>query len=396
MILHELEQRFTEIFGESQENVRFFNAPGRVNLIGEHIDYCGGLVFPAALTLGNTVAIRPNGTQTLRFAATDLEGMFEADLNNIDDAKSLKWGNYQAGVAKELMLLGCKLVGADLLYDSTLPYGSGLSSSAAIELSTGVALYALCENKEEVVLDNVQLSLAGQRAEGQFCGVNCGIMDQYASGMGKKDHAILLDCGKVTHEYVPLKLGNYRLVLANTCKKHSLGASKYNERRAEVEKGLEMLQTADPANKKDHLCDYTEEDFFRLESCFKDEPIIRNRVKHVIFENARVKKAAEVLKSGDLITFGQILKAANDSIRDLYEVTGAELDAMIEAASFTPGCIGSRMTGAGFGGCTVNIVEASQIDAFIETTGKLYTEATGLTPAFYVCSIGDGAREITE
>ncbi|MBP3391520.1 MAG: galactokinase, partial [Clostridia bacterium] len=180
----ELAKKFQEIFGESTQEIRFFAAPGRVNLIGEHIDYCGGLVFPAALTLGNTVAIRPNGTNTLRFAATDLPGIYEADLNDIDRAKALKWGNYQAGVAKELMLLGCKLVGADLLYDSTLPYGSGLSSSAAIELSTGVALYALSTNKDEVVLDNVQLSLAGQRAESQFCGVNCGIMDQYASGMG--------------------------------------------------------------------------------------------------------------------------------------------------------------------------------------------------------------------
>ncbi len=396
MTLQELEKRFTELFGESQEQVRFFNAPGRVNLIGEHIDYCGGLVFPAALTLGNTVAIRPNGTRTLRFAATDLEGIFEANLDDIDAAKQLKWGNYQAGVAKELMLLGCELSGADLLYDSTLPYGSGLSSSAAIELSTGIALYTLATNKDSVKLDNVALSLAGQRAESRFCGVNCGIMDQYASGMGKKDHAILLDCGKVAHEYVPLKLGNYRLVLANTCKKHSLGASKYNERRSEVEKGLSMLHAADPANKKENLCDYTEEDFIRLESCFKDEPVIRNRVQHVIFENARVKKAAEVLKSGDLIAFGQILKSANDSIRDLYEVTGAELDAMIEAASKAPGCIGSRMTGAGFGGCTVNIVDETKIDAFIATTGKLYTDATGLTPAFYVCSIGDGAREITE
>lgn len=396
MTLQELEKRFTELFGESQEQVRFFNAPGRVNLIGEHIDYCGGLVFPAALTLGNTVAIRPNGTRTLRFAATDLEGIFEANLDDIDAAKQLKWGNYQAGVAKELMLLGCELSGADLLYDSTLPYGSGLSSSAAIELSTGIALYTLATNKDSVKLDNVALSLAGQRAESRFCGVNCGIMDQYASGMGKKDHAILLDCGKVAHEYVPLKLGNYRLVLANTCKKHSLGASKYNERRSEVEKGLSMLHAADPANKKENLCDYTEEDFIRLESCFKDEPVIRNRVQHVIFENARVKKAAEVLRSGDLIAFGQILKSANDSIRDLYEVTGAELDAMIEAASKAPGCIGSRMTGAGFGGCTVNIVDETKIDAFIATTGKLYTDATGLTPAFYVCSIGDGAREITE
>lgn len=396
MTLNELAKKFEAIYGSSTEELRFFAAPGRVNLIGEHIDYCGGLVFPAALTLGNTVAIRPNGTNTLRFAATDLPGIYEADLTDIDSAKSLKWGNYQAGVAKELMLLGCKLVGADLLYDSTLPYGSGLSSSAAIELSTGVALYALSTNKDEVVLDNVQLSLAGQRAESQFCGVNCGIMDQYASGMGKKDHAILLDCGKVAHQYVPLKLGNYRLVLANTCKKHSLGASKYNERRAEVEKGLQMLHAADPANKKEHLCDYTEADFNRLAACFDGEPIIKNRVQHVIFENARVKKAAAVLAEGDLMAFGRILKEANDSIRDLYEVTGDELDAMIEAAAQAPGCIGSRMTGAGFGGCTVNIVEEKQIDAFIETVEAAYTKKTGLTPQFYVCSIGDGAREITE
>ena len=390
----ELTKKFEEIFGSSNQSLRFFTAPGRVNLIGEHIDYCGGLVFPAALTLGNTVAIRPNGTNVLRFAATDLPGIYEADLTDINSAKSLKWGNYQAGVAKELMLLGCNLIGADLLYDSTLPYGSGLSSSAAIELSTGVALYALSTNKEDVVLDNVQLALAGQRSESQFCGVNCGIMDQYASGMGKKDHAILLDCGKVAHKYVPLQLGKYRLVLANTCKKHSLGASKYNERRAEVEKGLQMLHAADPNNKKEHLCDYTEEDFNRLEACFANEPIIKNRVQHVIFENARVKKAAEILEKGDLMVFGRILKEANDSIRDLYEVTGDELDAMIEAAAQAPGCIGSRMTGAGFGGCTVNIVEETQIGAFIETVEAAYTKKTGLTPQFYVCSIGDGAREL--
>ncbi len=394
MTLSELRQHFTKIFGDSADAVRFFSAPGRVNLIGEHIDYCGGLVFPAALTLGNTVAVRLNGTRKLRFAATDLDGIYEADLDNIDAAKALKWGNYQAGVAKELMLLGCELPGADLLYDSTLPYGSGLSSSAAIELSTGIALYTLSLNKDQVKLDNVALSLAGQRAESRFCGVNCGIMDQYASGMGLKDHAILLDCGKVSHEYVPLRLGNYRLVLANTCKKHSLGASKYNERRAEVEKGLAMLHEADPTNAKEHLCDYTEDDFRRLASCFDGEPIIRNRVEHVICENARVKKAAEVLKAGDLMAFGAILKAANDSIRDLYEVTGAELDAMIEATAGVPGCIGSRMTGAGFGGCTVNIVDEAVIDSFIETVGKRYAEKTGLTPQFYVCSIGDGAREI--
>ncbi len=396
MTLNELAKKFEKIYGSSTQQLRFFWAPGRVNLIGEHIDYCGGLVFPAALTLGNTVAIRPNGTNILRFAATDLPGIYEADLSNIDSAKSLEWGNYQAGVAKELMLLGCKLIGADLLYHSTLPYGSGLSSSAAIELSTGVALYALSANKEEIVLDNVQLSLAGQRAESQFCGVNCGIMDQYASGMGKKDHAILLDCGKVSHQYVPLQLGNYRLVLANTGKKHALGASKYNERRAEVEKGLAMLHAADPANGKEHLCDYTEADFNQLEGCFQEEPIIRNRVRHVIFENARVKKATKVLLNGDLMAFGQILKEANDSIRDLYEVTGAELDAMIEAAQDAPGCIGSRMTGAGFGGCTVNIVEKTQIDRFIKTVEKAYTNKTGLTPQFYVCDIGDGAGEVTE
>ena len=221
-------------------------------------------------------------------------------------------------------------------------------------------------------------------------------MDQFASAMGKKNHAMLLNCAEISHEYVPLDLGQYVLVLANTCKKHSLGASKYNERRAEVAKGLELMNML-CKDSRDNLCDYTTNELEAVKDGFEDK-IIYNRVYHVITENQRVKDAVEVLKAGDLVTFGKILCAANDSIRYNYEVTGDELDAMFDAAAtqFEGGnVLGSRMTGAGFGGCTVNIVKESYVDEFIKTTGTLYTAKTGITPEFYVCSIGDGAREIT-
>lgn len=385
--------KFVELFGGDKSDIRFFAAPGRVNLIGEHIDYCGGYVFPAALTLDNIVAVRKTNDRKLKMAATDLEGLFIADLDNIEDAKNLKWGNYQAGVAKELMDRGYELTGCEMLMDGIIPFGSGLSSSASIELVTAVALAGLAGDTEiakpEILID---FAVAGQGAEHNFCNVNCGIMDQFASAMGKKDHAILLNCSTLEYKYVPLQLGDYVLILANTKKKHKLGESKYNERRSEVEIGLNELNKLSGMN-KENLCDYTEEDFNKYGADISD-PIIRKRVEHVILENERVKKAVPVLESGDLESFGKILCAANDSIRYLYEVTGDELDAMWEEAQKIPGVLGSRMTGAGFGGCVLNIVKKSAADEFIAEVGKNYEARTGLHPEFYVCSIGDGAREI--
>ena len=288
---------------------------------------------------------------------------------------------------------GYELTGAQMLMDGIIPYGSGLSSSASIELVTAVALAALAGDKTVAQPERlVEMALIGQKAENQFCGVNCGIMDQFASAMGRENHAILLNCGTLEYKYVPLDLQDHVLILANTRKKHSLGASKYNERRGEVDKGLAIMQAACP-RKADNLCDYTEEDFKQYGSAI-DDPVIYNRVKHVIFENGRVKKAVAILESGDLEAFGKILCEANDSIRDLYEVTGFELDTMYEEARKIPGCIGSRMTGAGFGGCTVNIVKKDAVDNFITEVGKNYEEKTGIKPAFYICQIGDGAREI--
>jgi len=252
-------------------------------------------------------------------------------------------------------------------------------------------------NKNEINLSNIDIAVCGKACENNFSGVNCGIMDQFASAMGKKDHAILLNCATLDYEYIPLTLGEYVLVLANTCKKHSLGASKYNERRAEVTKGLEIMNAL-YGRIYENLCEYSLFELEAVKDKFEDSLIYR-RVYHVISENERVKTAVNILKEGKLTEFGKILCQANDSIRYNYEVTGDELDAMYDAAMTQTddgNVLGSRMTGAGFGGCTVNIVKENYVDKFIEITGRLYTEKTGIAPEFYVCSIGDGAREIIE
>lgn len=391
----ELKQKFIDIYGGTKEDLRVFASPGRVNLIGEHIDYCGGFVFPAALTLDTMVVLRVREDRVLRFAATDLPDRPEVSLDSLETVKSWKWGNYQAGVAYELQNAGYRLTGADMLYDGTIPYGSGLSSSASIELSTAIALVTIANErfKDNKPVDLVELAVIGQRTENNFCGVNCGIMDQFASAMGKKDNAILLDCGTLKYKYAPLKIDGYKIVLGNTKRKRSLAESKYNERRSEVDLGLSILKEFLPD--KVHLCDVTVEEYERYKNEIKDE-VIRKRVEHVIYENARVIKSFEALEKNDLATFGKLLVEAHASIRDLYEVTGLELDTMVEEAMKVTGVIGARMTGAGFGGCTVNIVKEESVDKFIRQVGENYTKKTGLIPEFYVSEIGDGAREIKQ
>lgn len=389
----DLKNKFCQIYGGSEENLRIFSGPGRVNLIGEHIDYCGGFVFPAALSLDSTVVARVNDDNTLRLAATDLPGRVEVKLNELESAKSLKWGNYQAGVAYMLQNAGYKLIGVDMLFHDTVPLGSGLSSSAAIELATAVTLVTLANEAYGITkpIDMVEMAVLGQKTENEFCGVSCGIMDQFASAMGKKDHAILLDCGTLKYQYLPLKLDGYKIVLGNTKKKRALGESKYNERVRECAEGLKILQKYMP-NKK-NLCDITISEFEQYKSKLENE-VIRKRVTHVICENDRVLRAAEALKKNDLAELGRLLVEANASIRDLYEVTGKELDTMTAEAMKVEGVIGARMTGAGFGGCTVNIVPEQKVDLFIKQVGKNYKEQTGITPEFYVSEISDGAREI--
>ena len=388
----DLKELFIKYYGESSEEIRFFTSPGRVNLIGEHVDYCGGLVFPAALTLSSVAAVRLNNSDVVNLRADDLDGLYSFNLNNTGAGKDLKWGNYQAGVIHWLKKNGYKVRGMDFLFSGNIPFGSGLSSSAAIELTTAVAAASLSENFDEKGYDLINLALIGQKAEHTFSGVNCGIMDQFASAMGKKDNAILLDCSTLSYKHVPLNLGEYTLILANTCKKHALGASAYNKRREEVSEGLIRMNSI-LGTDKENLCDFTEDDYLKAEASMAADKI-RDRVKHVIYENQRVKKAVEVLESGDLFAFGEILREGHASLRDLYEVTGFELDTMFDVACQTEGCIGSRMTGGGFGGCTVNIVKKSAAEDFIKSVGSAYEAKTGITPAFYVCDIGDGAREI--
>lgn len=384
---------FIGYFGGSPDGIRIFRSPGRVNLIGEHTDYNGGFVFPAALTLATTVVARPRPDNKIRLIATDLEVMVEADLNNLSAYKGLKWGNYQLGVADELIKAGYKVKGCDLMFDDKVPLGSGLSSSAAIEIATAVALVSLGDEEYGKIkqIDMVEMALLAQKAEHNYVGVKCGIMDQFSSAMGKKDHAIFLDCKDLSYELVPVKLEAHSLVIANTNKKRSLGEGKYNERRAQCEEGLEILKKVIP--EATCLRDVSCQDFEKYKYMLTDD-VIRRRVEHVVYENQRVLESVKALKEGNLVLFGELLNQSHNSLRDLYEVTGIELDTLVEEARKQKGVLGSRMTGAGFGGCTVSLVENGRIDEFIKSVGKAYKEKIGYEASFYISEIGDGGREL--
>lgn len=393
MTISEVKKMFLEIYGGDENGLRVFVSPGRVNLIGEHTDYNGGFVFPAALKVRTAIVLRPNGENKVRMAATDLPDRVEVDLSRIDDYKGLNWGDYQAGVISEMMKDGYDIVGCDMLFDDTIPHGGGLSSSAAIEVSTALAFATLHNEKNgiEKPVDMIEMAKIGQRAENNYVGVNCGIMDQFASAMGKEDHAIFLQCQTLDYKHIPVKLDGMKLILSNTKKKHSLGASKYNERRTECDKGYELLHSVMPDKKC--LGEISVDEFEKHKDAIKDE-IILKRIRHVITEDDRVLKSIDALKKGDIVKFGEYMNASHDSLRYDYEVTGDELDAMVEEARKIDGVLGSRMTGAGFGGCTVSIVKDESVDKFIEQVGKNYEARTGLKPEFYVTEIGDGGREI--
>lgn len=393
MNIAELKNKFTGYYGGNTDGIRVFTSPGRVNLIGEHTDYNGGYVFPAALTVSSTVLARLRTDRTVRLVATDLGIMVEASLDRLEEYKNLKWGNYQLGVADELQKSGYKLTGCDLMYHDTVPLGAGLSSSAAIEVATAIALASLGQTAAgiEKQLDMIEMALLCQRAENNYAGVNCGIMDQFASAMGKADHAIFLNCRDLSYKLVPLDLKGYKIVIANTNKKRGLGDSKYNERRSQCEKAFELLKEAVPS--ATCLGDISYEDFLRFSHVIKDD-IIRKRAEHVITEDDRVLKSVEALRNNDIALFGKYMIQSHDSLRDLYEVTGPELDALVEEALKIDGIAGSRMTGAGFGGCTVSIVREDAVEGFIENVGREYSKKTGLKAAFYISDIGDGGREI--
>ena len=378
---------FKEKFG-SEGDIRSYFAPGRVNLIGEHTDYNGGHVFPCALTIGTYAIVRKREDRNFRFYSTNFEslGVIEASLDNLKYDKALDWTNYPLGVVWAFIEKGYPVdCGFDMLLFGNIPNGSGLSSSASAEVVTGVALRDLFGYDDISMID---IALFGQYSENNFNGVNCGIMDQFAIAMGKKDQAIFLDTSDLSYTYAPIKLADEKIVIACSNKKRGLGDSKYNERRAECEEALAELQTKLDIKA---LGELSEEEFEANKDLIKSE-VRQRRAKHAVYENQRTLKAVDALKAGNLEEFGKLMNASHVSLRDDYEVTGIELDTLVENAWEQEGVIGSRMTGAGFGGCTVSIVKTDCVDKFIENVGKAYLEKIGYAADFYVVEIGDGGR----
>jgi galactokinase len=384
-VVERLEACFAELYGAGE--TRLFFAPGRVNLVGEHTDYNGGYVFPAALPFGTWVMVRPRNDGRFRLASTQFEEKVECGTEGITFRKEDNWANFPKGVIREFQRRGVHLKGADLLFHGNLPLGAGLSSSASIELATATALAAL----EELGWDRVELVKLSQQAENEFIGVQCGIMDQFASGMGKQDHAILLKCDTLEYRHVPLELGDYRLAIIHSNKSRGLADSKYNERRQECESGFKALQQVLPEIQT--LGDVSLSQWEEAQKAVSSA-VERKRLRHVITENQRVLDSEQALQEGNLLRFGELMKASHISLRDDYEVTGAELDALFEAACKVEGCIGTRMTGAGFGGCTVNLVHKDALESFKARVKAEYEAKTGLTPLFYPGGIGSGAREV--
>lgn len=377
-------KKFEEVFGDNNGAKAYF-APGRVNMIGEHTDYNGGHVFPCALTIGTYAAARKRGDNKLCFYSMNFEqlGIIESDLDDLKPKKEADWTNYPKGVMWAFEEKGYKISGGmDMLLYGNIPNGSGLSSSASVEVLTGFIL----RDFFGFDMTNQDLALLGQYAENNFNGVNCGIMDQFSIAMGKEGHAIFLDTADLSFEYAPIKLEDAKIVIACSNKKRGLGDSKYNERRSECETALAEIQAAVGI---DGLGDLTEEQFELYKPMIKDELRLK-RARHAVYENRRTIKAVEALKKNDVELFGRLMNESHVSLRDDYEVTGIELDTLAEEAWKISGCIGSRMTGAGFGGCTVSIVRTDVIDTFIEKVGSAYKEKIGYAADFYVVEIGDG------
>lgn len=381
-------KKFEEVFGDS-EGVKVFFAPGRVNLIGEHTDYNGGHVFPCALTIGTYMAVKKRDDRKLRFYSMNFDhlGVIESSIEGLKPEKEADWTNYPKGVMWAFEKRGMKMdCGLDIVLNGNIPNGSGLSSSASLEVVTGFMLRELFGFD----VTNVELAQIGQYSENNFNGMNCGIMDQFASAMGKKDNAIFLDTADLSYEYAPINLAGAKIVVTNSKVKHSLVNSEYNTRRSECETALAELQAVTDIK---GLGDLTEEEFEAHKSAIKDETRVK-RAKHAVYENRRTIRAVEALKNNDLETFGKLMNASHVSLRDDYAVSCSEIDVLVDAAWKVEGVIGSRITGGGFGGCTVSIVKDEAIEAFKEQVGKAYQEQVGKTPEFYVVEIGNGPCEL--
>ena len=380
-----LRSKFNEVF--KKEKLYFF-APGRVNLIGEHTDYNGGHVFPCALSFGTHCVFCKCDDKKVRLYSLNFpeKGIIDADLSAISYDKKQDWANYPLGVIKTLQNHGYNInQGFELMFWGDIPNGAGLSSSASIELATAVAMNKVFN----LYIPQVELVKFCQEAENKFVGMNCGIMDQFAIGMGKEGCAVLLDCNTLNYEYAPLDLKGVSIVIMNTNKRRELADSKYNERRSECERALKELQRKLPIKS---LGDLSIDEFEKNKELITN-PTDRKRAKHAVYENQRTLQAVERLKAGDLKTFGKLMNESHISLRDDYEVTGKELDTLAEAAWQQPGVLGARMTGAGFGGCAIALVQDADVKHFIDNVGKIYREKTGLQADFYIASVGGPARQ---
>lgn len=382
--LHEI---FEEKFGRKATGEYF--APGRINLIGEHTDYNGGNVFPAAITLGTYGLASKRDDLQVRLYSENLsdKGTIVFSLEDLSYNKADDWTNYPKGVIRYLKEAGYTIdTGLDVVFYGNIPNGAGLSSSASIELLTGVILQDLFS----LTIERLDLVKIGKKVENEFIGVNSGIMDQFAIGMGQKDHALLLDTNTLNYEVVPAEFGEYVVAIMNTNKRRELADSKYNERRSECEEALRRLQTELSIQSLGELDEAT---FYAHTSAIGDDTLIK-RAKHAVTENQRTLKAKAALEAGDLITFGQLLDASHQSLKDDYEVTGIELDALVAAAQAQPSVLGARMTGAGFGGCAIALVKQTDWEAFVEAVSEEYVNKIGYSTSIYQASIGDGAKKL--
>ncbi len=381
-----MKERFIEIYGESNQPIRLFHSPGRVNIIGEHTDYNGGYVLPTSLEFGTFAAFRLRDDNIMRFTSENFELKVQMSLDDMYYDKANDWANYPIGIVMCLRELGFTFGGFDVLFSGNMPNGAGLSSSASIELAMAVALNTVFN----LGIDMISLVKLAQKSENTINGVSCGIMDQFAVGMGKKDMAILLKCDSLDYEYTPLKLNGYKLVICNTNKQRSLSDSKYNERRNECQTAVEILrQRFDIENlsqlKPKQLMDNLD---------IITDKTIQKRAKHVVTENERVMKSVEALKSNNIAALGKLMVESHNSLRDDYDVTGIELDTIVEYALRLPYVLGARMTGAGFGGCAIAIVECDKVKEFEKEITESYTRRIGYSPSIYIAETGHGAREI--
>ncbi len=388
MNIDNFKAEFINRYGPTDKEISIYFSPGRVNLIGEHTDYNGGYVFPCALSYGTYLAVRDTDKATVKLSTVDFDFHTEIPLNKLSDKVGNEWVNYPLGVIDEFKKIGISVTqGMELLFSGNIPNDAGLSSSASIETVTGIFVNQKFGNNK---LSNEQLAVLCQKAENNFVGVNCGIMDQFSALMGKQNHAIFLNCDTLQYDLIPLSLVQYKLVISNTNKKRKLADSKYNERRSECEQAVSDLNKIRPIK---NLGELKLDEFEKISDNIANETV-RRRAKHVVSEDQRCIDAVEALKSNDLIKFGALMNASHDSLRYDYEVTGVELDTLVEEARKIKGVIGSRMTGAGFGGCTVSLVHKNSVDEFIADVGAAYTKKTGLTADFHLADAGDGSRKI--